>query len=102
MLEQLKKSDFECHLSESFKIQLSNSDTLEAELIEVSAMGGNRADENELASRAPFSIVFRASKNVTLEQNTYRIEHPSLNTMDIFLVPIGPDEQGMCYEAVFN
>jgi hypothetical protein len=37
-----------------------------------------------------------------LPQAIYQLEHDRMGTMDIFLVPIGPDGQGMGYEAVFN
>ena len=30
------------------------------------------------------------------------VEHQDLATMEIFLVPLGPEGQGMRYEAVFN
>jgi hypothetical protein len=37
-----------------------------------------------------------------LPQQIRRVEHPSLGSMEIFLVPIGPDASGMQYEAVFG
>jgi hypothetical protein len=30
------------------------------------------------------------------------MEHEEIGAFDIFLVPIGPDEQGLLYEAIFN
>jgi hypothetical protein len=30
------------------------------------------------------------------------MEHEEIGAFDIFLVPIGPDEEGLCYEAIFN
>jgi uncharacterized protein DUF6916 len=32
----------------------------------------------------------------------HRVEHEELGALDVFLVPIGPDQAGMCYEAVFG
>ena len=32
----------------------------------------------------------------------YRVEHEDIGSFEIFLVPIGPDEKGMKYEAVFT
>lgn len=37
-----------------------------------------------------------------LPQATYRIENANLGVLEVFLVPIGPDESGMRYEATFN
>ena len=50
----------------------------------------------------PFSVHFRGHRQSYLPQAIYRLEHERMGTMDIFLVPIGPDEKGMRYEAVFN
>jgi hypothetical protein len=32
----------------------------------------------------------------------YRLEHPELGVLDIFLVPLGPEEGRMRYEAIFG
>ena len=37
-----------------------------------------------------------------LPQGMYDIEHEELRTLSLFMVPIGPDREGMGYEAVFN
>jgi hypothetical protein len=39
---------------------------------------------------------------VPLPQRIYRIEHATLGAFDLFLVPIGPDAQGLRYQAVFT
>ena len=46
--------------------------------------------------------MFRGGGDVALPQRTYRMEHAEIGTFEIFLVPIGPDEKGLRYEAVFN
>jgi hypothetical protein len=35
-------------------------------------------------------------------QGIYKLENEKLGALEIFLVPIGPDEKGMRYEAIFN
>ena len=35
-------------------------------------------------------------------QGIYPVSHPSLGTLDMFLVPIGPVADGLGYEAVFT
>jgi hypothetical protein len=52
--------------------------------------------------RAPFSIVFRGPATPILPQRIYRLEHPAIGSFDLFLVPIGPDERGLRYEAIFT
>lgn len=54
-----------------------------------------------------FSLIFRGGllgpeKNMYLRQGTYTLKQEDLGSLDIFLVPIGPDRDGMRYEAVFN
>ena len=52
--------------------------------------------------REPFSLLFRGPGNLQLPQRTYRIEHDPMGTFDLFIVPLGPDDQGFRYEAIFT
>jgi hypothetical protein len=52
--------------------------------------------------RAPFSTVFRGPATPILPQRIYRLQHPEIGGFELFLVPIGPDERGMRYEAIFT
>ena len=52
-----------------------------------------------------FSLIFRGSLALPLRQNTYKLKHPVLGELQIFLVPVGkvnPNAAGRDYEAVFN
>ncbi|MCE2788654.1 MAG: hypothetical protein LW630_01945 [Saprospiraceae bacterium] len=53
--------------------------------------------------RTPFTIVL-VSKGVFMvyPQHMYTIEWEGLGQFDLFLVPVGPDQEGMQYEAVFG
>lgn len=97
MLQDLTASSFSENLGSKFRIQLGGGQSLEAELFEVllhEAHGGPR--------KQPFSLHFRGPRGAALPQAIYRLEHERLGPMEIFLITIGPDEKGMCYEAVFN
>lgn len=52
--------------------------------------------------REPFSLIFRGPKNPVLPQRIYQIDFGALGAFDIFIVPVGPDDGGMLYEAIFN
>lgn len=52
--------------------------------------------------REPFSLFFRSATPVVLPQRQYPFKHASLGRLDIFIVPIGRDPQGIVYQAVFN
>jgi len=49
-----------------------------------------------------FSITFCGDPEMELEQGTFCLEHPTMGSFDIFLVPVRRDTHGMYYEAIFN
>jgi hypothetical protein len=50
-----------------------------------------------------FSLVFRAAADARLDQRTYRVEHSALGDFPLFLVPLGPANDGRLeLEAVVN
>jgi hypothetical protein len=49
-----------------------------------------------------FSLLFHAPDGRLEPQQTFRARHAELGEFDLFLVPLGPDERGMRYEAVFT
>ena len=55
------------------------------------------------AARLPFSVYFRSEGELALQQGTYSMVPPdgSGETMDIFIVPLGFEDGGAIYEAVF-
>jgi hypothetical protein len=48
-----------------------------------------------------FSVMFLGPAESVLPQATYRVEDEG-EAFDIFIVPVGRDERGVRYEAVFN
>lgn len=53
-------------------------------------------------TRAPFSLLFRSESKVLLPQQIYRLNNATLGILDIFLVPVARDKDGIIYQAVFN
>ncbi len=100
MLDQLSSAKFLPYLNQKFHIHLETP--LQVDLIEVSDLGPEPSDAQAANARRPFSLIFRDPSNTRLPQQIYRIEHAELGTLDIFLVPIGSDEHGMRYQAIFN
>ena len=41
-------------------------------------------------------------RSFPLEQGTYMVENKSTGSFPLFIVPVYPRGNGMCYEAVFN
>lgn len=70
------------------------------ELIEASALSAATAPPDAL--RGPFRLIFRGPREAFFSQGILALEHAELGRLEIFLVPIGPDAQGMRYEAIFT
>ena len=64
-------------------------------LVEVSDYRNGRAQNSD---KECFSLLFTASKNVNLHQDTYKVKHNALGEFSMLVVPVG----GTYYEAVFN
>ena len=94
MAARLEHEEFAKYLHEKFRIRL-NEQTIEAELTDIS--------EHLVSPRQErFSIVFRTSNEMLLEQGLRLFEHDQMGSFELFIVPIGRDEDGTYYEAVFN
>jgi hypothetical protein len=70
--------------------------SVELALVSAQALGAAPSGHRE-----PFSLVFRGPIAPLLQQRTYALLHEALGTLEIFIVPIGPDRQGQLYEAIF-
>ena len=97
MLDQVTKDTFAPVQGEVFQLMLGPGQVLPLEL---AAVRGNGLQG--MADREQFSLQFRGPIAPALPQQIYRLEHPQLGALDIFLVPIRRDAGGMTYEAVFT
>ncbi|GAB4410278.1 MAG: hypothetical protein Fur0044_03980 [Anaerolineae bacterium] len=97
MLDKLTSADFAAYLHQPFRIRLEGMEPLETELIEVTELG-----EAAPGRRRAFSLIFRGPRQIVLPQQIYPLEHKVMGALDLFLVPIGPDQAGMRYEAIFT
>jgi hypothetical protein len=69
------------------------------ELLLEHAIGYDTGDH--LAPRAPFSLTFRGPRQPVFPQQIFHLDHDAMGALDVFLVPIGVEESGVLYEAVF-
>ena len=56
----------------------------------------------EDARAGQFSVIWRGPRDRVLPQQIYQVLHPQLGALDLFLVTVGPDAEGMRYQAVFT
>lgn len=97
MIETLTSEVFAGHIGEMFRIHVSETTAVEAILAEVAERSAPAGFE-----RTPFTLLLRGPRDAILPQRIYPVEHPGLGTLEIFLVTVGPDAEGMRYEAVFS
>jgi hypothetical protein len=91
----LEHSEFSKYLNNNFRVQISDEQTVDAELVEVTELMLSARQER-------FAIVFLTSNDFFLGQGLRTLEHDQMGEFVLFLVPIGRDEKGTSYEAVFN
>lgn len=96
-MELLTLEHFAGCLNETFRADL-NDGSIDFVLVEA------RPAANVMpgAARAPFSLLFRNSSALLFPQQIYRMHHPRLGGVDIFIVPIARERDGFLYQAIFN
>lgn len=53
-------------------------------------------------TRPSFSLIFLCADQRVLPQKIFQMEHDDMGAVSIFLVPIGKDQRGILYQALFN
>jgi hypothetical protein len=92
---------FEPVIGTSFRLQLGAT-VVELELARADKLTAHPGCGGKMPQRQPFSLMFHGPRQFMLPQQVYILEHVTLGQLEIFLVPIGPDNVGQRYEAVFN
>jgi hypothetical protein len=82
-----------------FIIQLEGMESISLELVNVTEAGPpSRPDV-----RTPFSLHFLGPVSPRyLRQHIYRFEHEQMGMLDLFIVPLGPENGRMRYEAILT
>lgn len=94
---------FRPHEGTSFTIRNGSEAASQLELIEVKSLKIEDDNRDSQFRAEPFRLTFRSPKKTEYyEQQMFKLSHEVLGELDMFLVPIGPDDEGMLYEAVFN
>ncbi|MDX6255772.1 MAG: hypothetical protein QOJ11_2106 [Frankiales bacterium] len=61
-----------------------------------------RAGRPREGMRDPFTLTFTGPPHLTLDQGIHPLTHPTMGMLELFLVPVAPDEGSVTYEAVFG
>jgi hypothetical protein len=99
--EWLTYADFAGRVGDSFGVTTGDSATPPLELVEAteSTEPGGQGPDGQ--SRMQFSLLFRGPTTPVLAQATYRLSHAELGDLDLFLVPVSAEADGLRYQAVF-
>ena len=98
-LAELTHAFFEPLLNETFRVRLGTQDAPDLRLIDVSVISDPIPD---VTNRHGFSLIFRGPPNVFLPQATYHFANDRAGELEFTIVPIGPDRDGLRYQAIFN
>jgi len=96
----LRLEDFEPLLGQTFSLRAPAGQEIATRLDHCRELGGQTVAE---AVRRPFAVVFTTETRDVVPQQTVTVENETLGSLEIFVVPVGPDVQGrMQYEAIFT
>lgn len=108
MLDKVTKETFLPLVEQTFVLDLDGNGSVPLQLTTVVSHpeppGSQRvAAPGTTLRQEGFSLTFRGPRRPALPQRMYRLDHETLGTIDaLFLVPIGENEYGRTYEAIFN
>jgi hypothetical protein len=99
MSDPLQSTDFQSQVDQIFSIRLDDATTIDLQLVSVTELGC----ASQIGSRHPFSLHFLGPVSQRyLQQHTYAMTNEALGTLEIFIVPLGPEASRMHYEAIFT
>ena len=82
------------HLNEAFTLHCEGHPS-----VELTLTAANPKIDDDV--QCCFSLLFLGPDEL-LPQSLYRLEHPVLGELTLFLVPVQKKKSGIVYEAVFN
>lgn len=95
-LATVECAQFAACLDQDFALILTDG-TLAMKLTEARPLGVSPEPIRE-----PFALMFLGRAGLRLPQGIYKLRHPQLGEMEIFLVQVAADQNGSAFEAVFN
>lgn len=89
----LQREKFLPHVNSNFRIDSG----VDCKLVEI---GENMRISAPKETFVSFSLMFSAPKELAVESRIYRLSHPKLGDLDLFLSPVGRSEKCVYLEAV--
>ena len=98
MIDTLTSDDFEPLLHGEFAVSLEGT-PITLTLLAVDVMEERHSPPG---ARLSFSLIFQGPLEPLLPQGVYALRSEALGALDLFIVPLGPVEEGQRYEIVLN
>ncbi|MCU0497989.1 MAG: hypothetical protein MUF87_11620 [Anaerolineae bacterium] len=100
LLEHVTAKHFEPYLDQIFELHYNPQEApLTLTLTKVKSWG-----PEDRQPRQAFTLTFQSTITAYLPQATYHYQHPdpAIGALELFTVPIGPNQAGMEYEVIFT
>jgi hypothetical protein len=89
---------FAGRLNEAFQVSLGTSS------VEMTLIQATKAPPRDIEGlrKEPFALLFKCASLVVLPQKIYPFANSAFGKLDIFIVPVARDRDGIVYQAIFN
>lgn len=95
MTKEITRDEYAACLNTDFMVEVSPELKVSMKLTEVTEL-------SERFHQQSFSLIFTAPDNTLAGQGQFSVEHETLGTIELFMVPIGKDSKGMLFQSLFN
>jgi len=96
-MSEITKAAFQALEGDDFEIHFDNDEIIRITLAEV--ISKEHLDSDDVEN---FALLFTGPLDKQLMQASFPLRHDAIGIHQIFLVPIGPKDDLMQYEAVFS
>jgi hypothetical protein len=96
------EEQFRAAIGETIEMRLSPGASVPLVVAEVTSLGEREVAPGTGIRSRPFSVLFRGPADLEPAQRMYPLVHDGMGEFELFLVPLGTDDQGMRLEAVFG
>ena len=100
VLETFSLATFSGHIGDHFKVRIDGADDVIVTLVRAEPLGSEAGPR--AGGRTPFSLEFAGPAMPVYPQATYHFHHATIGDFEMFIVPIGPADGQMRYEAIFT
>ena len=101
-LADLTLDNIQPFLGTVFDVTLDDGKTTQLRLDEAARFEVRQRRQRAKPRREPFSLYLLGDPALVLPQGMYTLRSEALTLEDLFIVPLGKDEQASEYEAVFT